>query len=759
MQFLHSMVHPTSSLEGKEGKEASSSWCTFPSVLDVQAPDPLVAPPFDPPVAMYLEEALLGVRQGLGDASVPRHEVEAALPLKGLSCSVARMAMLLQETLTCQPAVLAGRSLFWLAMGAIFGCLPEEAAAEVRAELGRNWHLLTLQVEERMPNHRDVRDWAIAAAPFVIAQALYRLLCDGFDEDRKHFLTQGSKLIQKLTLIVHFELTGFQLTVDTIRQARRRLFLQRVLSSPHVNQRDYLKGVRRQEVLESKKDAGPRMLDFGRKDAPHMDQAQLEHILQGRAAKMKQQLLQMSMTPSAKSAPLPTENTWMRDDLSVDRHLHLNDVGTMLIEQHLSSMGIKMKGNDDFDYDEDLARKNGGEQEDGETDPEPDSPVSSSPVATRAAVPSRPHLQSFMSRQGTVKWLDGGASSDDGNSERERPATSAAVVRAPATSTDDGETNAELPSLKLKKQRSLKRMGAQRVNPREAAMQKKESDAKARRQRQDLLQHKLVVEPLPAEMCTRQIKTDWVSPALQYMMGDTGDRDVLCKTHADSFHLKMFTKPIPARPLSMPALKASTRPQSKGHGETKRRPHDAMTVSQTSAKEEGSLAGGSSRAAARTIASVHSERDASNAPMSTSASSPGLHPWTSSATGQSHGSAGVINMDSAVRISGKVIKQRLEGQAKAFRQNSFAQYIKEFDVFSGKLKQSFDEKRLRDEEDACLRKAENLIGGPPRRLIRPAEVRIASHTHHMGHAGLAGHLGAPGQLSLPLPVRPRTTET
>jgi len=122
-------------------------------------------------------------------------------------------------------------------------------------------------------------------------------------------------------------------------------------------------------------------------------------------------------------------------------------------------------------------------------------------------------------------------------------------------------------------------------------------------------------------------------------------------------------------------------------------------------------------------------------------------------------------MDSAVRISGKVVKQRLEGQAKAFRQNSFAQYIKQFDVFSGKLKQSFDEKRLRDEEDACLRKTDNLIGGPPRRLIRPAEVRIASHTNTSAHAGFPGNqgnignIGPPGPLSLQIPPRPRTSDT
>lgn len=731
------MVHPSSGSEGKEGKEATSSWCSFPCVLDVQAPYPLNAPPFDPPVALYLEEALLGVRHGPGDASVLRNEGDTALPLKGLPCSVARMALLLHEMLTSQPAVLAGRSLFWLVLGATFGCLPEDAAVPVRAELGRNWHLLGLLVEERMPHHRSARDWAIAAAPWVFAQAVYRLLCDGFDEDRKHFLTQGSKLIQKITLVVHFELTGFQLTGESVKQGRRKLFLQRVLASPHTNQRDYLKGVRRQEVLESKKDAAPRMLDFGRQDAPHMDKSQLEHILQGRAAKLKHQLRQMSQTPSSKPAPVPIENSWMRDDLSVDRHLHLNDVGAMLMEQHFRSLGIKIKGTDDFEFEEDSARKDDDESSGCDSITELVSPAPRSSTGS-----TRTNLASTMpSRVGTVKWLDGGASSDDGNSEQERPATSTSGGHSrfsSSNSVDDpeGENILELPSLKLRKQRGMKRTGTQRLDHREAALLKKENDAKARRQRQDLLQRKIVEEPLPEELSTRQLNTDWVSPTLQYMMGDTGDRGVLCKTRADRFHLKMFAKPIPARPLSMPALKASTRPHSKAQGsDTKRRPHDAVTVSQTSAKEEGSLAGGSSRAAAKSAVSANVEREGTSTQMGISASSPGLLSWTSSAATLQHGSAGVINMESAARISGKVIRQRLEGQAKAFRQTSFAQYIKDFDVFTGKLKLNFDDKRLRDEEDACLRKADNLIGGHPKRLIRPNEVTTS---------------GA---------IRPRTTDT
>lgn len=37
----------------------------------------------------------------------------------------------------------------------------------------------------------------------------------------------------------------------------------------------------------------------------------------------------------------------------------------------------------------------------------------------------------------------------------------------------------------------------------------------------------------------------------------------------------------------------------------------------------------------------------------------------------------------------------------ALREHSFAMYTKEYDVFTGDLKQRFDEKRLRDEEDVA----------------------------------------------------------
>lgn len=711
------------SKEEKDIKDSSSSWCSFASVLDVEAPEPLLAPPFVPPVSLYLEEALLCIRHGLGDASVPRSDASGLgtsshLPRQGLSCTGQQKVKQLHAALTKGPAIPSGCSLFWLALGAIFGCLPDCAFAAVRAELGKNWHLLMLQVEELMPHHRNTRDWVVAAAPFVFAQAVYRLLCDGFEEDRKHFVAQGSKLIQKIALVVHFELTGFQLTPDSVKQALRRLFLPRVIACPHINQRDYLKGVRRQEVLESMKDAA-RMLDFGRKDVATMDKSQLEHILQGRM-----QQLQPTTPSSTKNTPvIQIEHALIREDLSVDRHLHLNDIGTTLMERHFDVLGIKNRGGreDEDEYEdappspvalvkrseEGVSRKESSEHMESECPTEP-----GSPDGTNNRGASHRRLASTLPTLGTIKWLDGGASSDEGNSARgpERSSTTAAVGQRLRVVTSGDARTPKTPKALTK------------FDHREAATLRKVNEAKARRLRQDLLQQKIVGEPLPPEICTRELNTDWVSPALEHMMGESGDRGVLNKTKADSYHLKMFTPTMQARTLSMPALKAVARPQSKGHAyvdSSKRRQHDASTVSQTaSAKEEvtGSMAGGSSRPNAKQSTAKDADlgRDVSTATLATNASSPSLLAWSPP------GMTPVL-MDTAARISGKVICQRLEGQAKAFRQNSFANYIKEYDVFKGQPKQSFAEKRLRDEEDAFLRKLDSLVGGPPRRMIHLKE--------------------------------------
>merc|ERR1719382_1213821 len=101
---------------------------------------------------------------------------------------------------------------------------------------------------------------------------------------------------------------------------------------------------------------------------------------------------------------------------------------------------------------------------------------------------------------------------------------------------------------------------------------REEQEAKARKAELDQLHKKVVKESLPAEVCEREICTTWVSPAVKSLVPAAKDRYVLQKASAENFRLKMETKSIPVRPLSMPSLRTKD-------GGTRRRAPDAMTIS------------------------------------------------------------------------------------------------------------------------------------------------------------------------------------
>jgi hypothetical protein len=69
-------------------------------------------------------------------------------------------------------------------------------------------------------------------------------------------------------------------------------------------------------------------------------------------------------------------------------------------------------------------------------------------------------------------------------------------------------------------------------------------------------------------------------------------------------------------------------------------------------------------------------------------------------------------------LSHRVVVNRLETQGHFFRQSTFAEYLKENDVFTGEPKVRLDEKRLKKGEDFALKKASSLVGGLPKRHLR-----------------------------------------
>merc|ERR1719261_1017685 len=58
----------------------------------------------------------------------------------------------------------------------------------------------------------------------------------------------------------------------------------------------------------------------------------------------------------------------------------------------------------------------------------------------------------------------------------------------------------------------------------------------------------------------------------------------------------------------------------------------------------------------------------------------------------------ILTLEPPKNLSGKVIFQRLEGQAAAFRKGTFAEHVKEYDMLTGERKMRIDEGRLHKAE-------------------------------------------------------------
>merc|ERR1719469_48744 len=139
--------------------------------------------------------------------------------------------------------------------------------------------------------NREHRDWAMDAWPCAFAQAIYRILCDAFKEDRDNLIAQGVPLLDKLMTIAFFEATGFQMDNQTVHKVRRALFLRRVVKNPEQDQFEFLKGAERQQTLERQSQAvGHKPLAFAScpQDGVAMDEGQLHDVWDNRTRGMHQ---------------------------------------------------------------------------------------------------------------------------------------------------------------------------------------------------------------------------------------------------------------------------------------------------------------------------------------------------------------------------------------------------------------------------------------------------------------------------------------
>lgn len=664
----------------------ANSWSGKASIFDLEVTH--VGEEASVPTTTYLEEASMGLRHGLGDPRMRKRPGSAdpkPLSPKGGKPNNAELVTILSECLKLESAAATCRALFWINLGTLFQLMSETVLEGYRKELGRQWHLFNLEVSHKL--RKDAHEWILTAVPVVCGQAIYRLLCDGFQGDRKLFVAHGKKLVTKIGLVIHYELTGFQPNVDLVRQARRRLFLPSLIQAPHANQENLLRGQRRQELLDQNSSEGPRPLCFGNVEATGTEETQLEHVLQGRADRL---MALMSRTPSAaKGSSIVKE---VPPELSVDRYEDLSMIGMELLDSHLAAISGPAHGNaseDDTDgspYDFDQASRC--------SSPVSHSPPDSPKLGGKTIAFSFPFESTIIlsPARGSQKAKDDCLQST---------AASALSLRSDRVSST--------PSTAQRFRVKAKTVGRLSFLCSSSSLQREE-EAKLKRQRLDALEGFITSESVPESCNSKELNTTWVSPTVKSLVPDAASRDVLAKTKADTFLVKMKTSPTMVRPLSTPALRSL---QKDGNSKIKtrpaERPADAATVSQVSLKDDGSTAGSS----LKFVKGNHYDASLGSSTSLGSALKGGL-PKLGDVT---------VNLDGPSNISSKVVISRLENDSKAFCAQSFSMYLKEHDVFTGTIKQRFDDKRLRDEESACLRKMQLLLGGPPMRLNFPGGLR------------------------------------
>lgn len=421
----------------------------------------------------------------------------------------------------------------------------------------------------------------------------------------------------------------------------------------------------------------------------------------------------------------------MPPELSVDRYADLEDGATMM-DRHLSDLAVLAPIRDE---EENLEGSDEQGSDDEDDPPSPSGTDLPSPVQASTHGSSRQtawqgsslSLGRVDSKARTTRFDgcdddDGGEPSSDGS---------------PRLATTGGS------AVSSKSKLSRKVSFTERASRSKAQSQKsfsRDSMKKQHTTRQETLQKLVADELLPSEYRARALNTCWVSPAVERLNPSAVNRsDVLGKPMKYAFQLKMETPPV--RSTSTPALRAAQ--QLEDAQARAKDTEDAATYSMSSSRSITNKANTSGRAGAKSQESESLVSSDGHLPrmqkrqstttgdvkqLAALLTGSGGTAGHTSAQQQSKAGGGGVNANTNTvglvlhppkNLSGDVIRQRLEDQAKGFRNKTYAQYMKDFDILTGKKKEKVQASNLRREEDACLQKMARLIGGEPQRLTFP----------------------------------------
>lgn len=709
-----------------ENQERCPAWvngtiCT----LNVYLSPPDYTPSIIPPAAQYLQEVVLGMTGGEGDPAV-KDASHAPRRVGSKPSAIHRMRALVQ-ILNSEASVAACTAIFWLVMGGVFRNLPEEAIANFRSNLGESWYAITLQTYAMgIAGDKDLQDSVLCAMPYAFAQAVYRMLVDGFVEDRPLYIKHGDDILLKASQIAHFELAGFQVTSETVRRGRHRLFLRRVVQSPHVDQQEFLKGKKRQEMLENHS-AGTqdRPLQFGDLSGTPLEESQLDHCLFGSDVHRREV---QKLVDAGKQA-WEMDTTPIPQHLSVARYYELKS-GSTILDHQMSELRALLEAP--------------VEQRGFELSPPPVASVASSPHNSE---PPSPALSIGHGRGG-------------GRYPSSTPFGASAGDESPPGTAGEGNTfgldeecppsptGVDMAASKFKLHQKLWRKGVlvSRLSTsfKEDARLQKEREAKAKKLRQETVSRCIVDNELPRQLCERALNTSWVSPPMQYLAHVANRHQVLNMTASNDFALTMSVKgELPKRPLSTP-LPVKSKPLRRRQLESQLGAAGIATSGSRGGEDSslGSVRGGATagisgassmpllpRVGGLNLGVGSGSKGETGAAVGKDVSVAGLprmlatFQTVKALTGGPGGRAAtVMSMEPPPRPPKDVVLRRMDEHLKAHERNSFALYAAEHDIYTGKQKTRIDAKTLADQEDAFCAEMEWLVGGQPKRLIAPEGV-------------------------------------
>lgn len=417
----------------------------------------------------------------------------------------------------------------------------------------------------------------------------------------------------------------------------------------------------RREILDNQnKELCP--LAFGQQTGIPLEGTQLEHLMTNREEELQRNM--SSMTPTADASLRPVKEFLVPEDLSLKRYDEVAKRGIDLLQRHLEGL-LPMTAEDAAHEEETAVAATAAERKE------------------RQASAGSGRSNSCGRRAGTVASDDTDSASDGESS----PGGGWSTRRRLACSDLNQRCLTFKPGVKVRK--VLEPDG-------KSLRERKEQEAADRRRCEEQLKQRVVDEPLPVKFCERSLNTLGVSPIVDRLVPGERDRMGLRKRGAEAHQLKMGMPSIGLLPSIRKSQSMPTLGTGKAKAHAKKQPGPSKSakelpkIAQQSASAEGE--GGHNREGKQPV----SEK---------------LNPSTSLLGGLQLRREQVVNMDPPSSLKSEVVMHRFEEQMRTFNQQSFGVYMKEYDIFTGSVKQRMDTTMLRNAEAGYVEQIQALVGG------------------------------------------------